>query len=384
MTIARSAIVALLISFAGCGDDGGSTMKTPDAFIIVDQGIDARACTGVTAGTLDFLTYDPQGFIAWEGPLMGDLGDGNTLVYRYEIYNGIEASLSGTFDLKAGNQANYKTCAICVRAFSVNAMGEVVKQFFQSGGSVTITQDPYATKHLKATFTDLQLEEVTINQQDFTSTPVAGGGCTSFPSSFMVDRDRVPSAWTCTRTEFDSGTNCDCMCGVSDPDCSIATAPVVGCTTGQACFANACVTPPTNDTCATATALTLGTPVMGNTAGGGRNYNMGLEGATCTDFPQPGSDVAYSVALTAGQVVTVTLSGVQATYDAAVALVGPGAPTICDAMPITTCVAGADAMFDGQNETFMFTVVTAGTYYVIVDSYSTSEAGSFTLTVTAQ
>jgi hypothetical protein len=143
------------------------------------------------------------------------------------------------------------------------------------------------------------------------------------------------------------------------------------------------VTPPANDTCAAAIPLVIGTPVMGSTAGAARNYNMGLEGATCTGFAQPGPDVVYSLALTANQTVTVTLSNTAPTYDGSIALLGPGAATICDAAPITTCVKGADATFDGQNETFTYTATTAGTYFVIVDAFGANEGGTFTLNVTS-
>jgi hypothetical protein len=382
MFILRSAVVLSLVSFAGCGGCSDDNTKTPDAFIIHDMGIDARACGSLSSGMLDFIEYNPMGFISWGGPLTGDLGDGYKLLYQFEFYDNVEANLAGTFDLHAGNQSNYSTCAICVRAFALDNNDDVVKQYFQSAGSITLTEDPFTNRKLVGSLTGLQLEEVTVAQMTFVSTPVPGGKCADFPM-YTVDRDRVPNAWTCTRSEYDNGTSCNCMCGVNDPDCAINMAPVAGCTTGQACFNDACVTPPVNDTCATAIPLTIGTPAMGSTAGAGRNYNMGLETATCTDFTQPGPDVVYSVALTANQAITVTLSALAADYDGSIALVGPGAATICDAMPITTCVAGADANFDGMNETFMYTAPTAGTYFIVVDSYSPAVGGTFTINVTS-
>jgi hypothetical protein len=385
MNIWRAASIVLLVaSMAGCGDDdGNNNNNTPDAFIIHDVGIDARACGTATGGMLDFGQYDAQGFISWAGPLTGTIGGGMQMVYQFEFYGGIESSLAGTFDLKAGNQSNYSTCAICVRAFVLGADGMVAKQFFQSGGSITLTQDPLTNKHLIASLTNLQLEEVTVAQQTFVSTPVPGGECANF-ADYSVDHDRVPNAWTCAKADYDSTTNCNCMCGMPDPDCSIVTAPVAGCTTATpACFNDTCVAQPANDTCATAAALTIGTPVTGTTAGAARNYNLGLQGATCTGFAQPGPDTVYSLALTANQAITVTLSGTAATYDGSIALVGPGAAAICDASPITTCVAGADEMFDGQNETFTYTATTAGTYFVIVDAFGPNEGGTYTLNVTS-
>jgi hypothetical protein len=49
-----------------------------------------------------------------------------------------------------------------------------------------------------------------------------------------------------------------------------------------------------------------------------------------------------------------------------------------------TCLAGADAAGFGADESFQFTTVGAGTYYIIVDTfYSPPGGGAFTLTVTS-
>jgi len=374
---------ALLLALVACG--GGGKKANPDApQQQVDAAPDARVCTTLTNGTTDILGYDATNKVIVFGGPGGDAGDGNPLKLQFEFYGGIEPSLAGTFDLSQGNQTNYMTCAVCVRAFSVDAQGNPIKEFFQTGGSVTLTEDPLTNEHLVASFSNIQLQEVTIDQQTFASTPVAGGLCTSY-GSFNVDHDKVPNAWTCQHTAYQDGTTCDCMCGgtsgIMDPDCAIANATVNGCTSGQVCFKDGCVTPPANDTCGTAVALTLGTPVTGTTIGATNNYSDGLQGTTCTGFMQQGADVAYSIALTANQAITVTLSGLDATYDGSVALLGPGAATICDAAPIATCVAGADANPEGTTETFTYTATTAGTYYILVDSFYATEAGAFTLTV---
>lgn len=382
MNIVRFAWIAPLALVVGCGDDGGGGHTTkPDAQVIADAGPDARACAAATPGTLDFVG-EGNGVLVWGGPA-GDLG-GMTLEYQFEFYDGIESSLQGTFDLTAGNQNNYATCAVCVRAFAKDTDGNIVKVFFQSGGSITLTEDPFTNKKVVGSLTDLQLEEVTIDSETYMSTPVPDGDCASF-GSYSVDHDRVPNAWTCDHAEWDAGTSCNCMCGVPDPDCNLDNATVVGCTTaGDVCFNDACVAPPANLTCATAdTIATDGTPVNGTTIGATRTYDAGLDGDTCTGVPQRGPDVVYKLTLAQNQAITVTLSNVDPAFDAGIALVGPSDdPAICDASPITTCVAGADAGFEGDGETFTYTATTAGTYYLIVSSYYSFEAGTFTLTVT--
>ena len=377
MSILRVVGIVVLGSMAGCGGCD-SNDNTPDAFIIHDA---ARVCGTATGGMLDFDQYDAQGFISWDAPMTGTIGDGLELEYRFEFYSGIETSLMGTFDLTEGKQANYSTCAICIRAFAMDAQGQVVKQYYQSGGSITLTEDPLTTKRLVGSLTGLQLEEVTVASGTFVSTPVPDGQCANI-ADYSVDHDRVPNAWTCAHADYDSGASCNCVCGMPDPDCSITAAPIVGCTTtAPACFNDVCVTPPTNDTCASATPIVIGTPATGSTAGAGRNYSSGLEGTGCTGFMQPGPDVVYSLDLTATQAITVTLSNTAANYDGSIALLGPGATTICDASPIATCVKGADATFDGQTETFMYTAAADGTYYIIVDAFGPNEGGTFTLTV---
>jgi hypothetical protein len=141
---------------------------------------------------------------------------------------------------------------------------------------------------------------------------------------------------------------------------------------------------PANDTCQTATSLQAGTPVTGTTVGASSNYDSGLETATCTGFMQPGPDVAYKITLVAGQAITVTLSAPYATFDPSISLLGPGtASSTCDIVPVN-CLAGADAAGFGAGESFMYTTVATGTYYIIVDSYyGPASSGAFTLNVTS-
>ena len=140
---------------------------------------------------------------------------------------------------------------------------------------------------------------------------------------------------------------------------------------------------PPNDTCQAATSLQVGTPVTGTTVGANPNYDSGLETATCTGFMQPGPDVAYKVTLVGGQAITVSLSAPSATFDPSISLLGPGSPSICDAAPVN-CLAGADAAGFGAGESFMYTTVATGAYYIIVDSYyGPASSGAFTLNVTS-
>ena len=87
---------------------------------------------------------------------------------------------TGTFDLGAMPDTNYKTCDHCLSVFEdANAMGTPARRYFQSKGSITVTvADPNLTGKSAGSVTDLTLVEVTLaGGGDFMSTPVPGGKC---------------------------------------------------------------------------------------------------------------------------------------------------------------------------------------------------------------
>jgi hypothetical protein len=369
--------LGVIMALAACGDDA---QVTPDSGIAVD----ARTCNTLTPQTFDLLEYD-VGYAAYAALLDGTI-DGNKVYYRFELYGGIEPTLSGTFDLTAGNQANYQTCAICVRAFEYSGQN-IIKGFYQSKGSITLTGDPLTSKQFTASVTGLELQEVTVAEGTFVSTPVAGGSCGTVADG-SIDHDQVPNAWTCTpRSDFAAGTACNCACGVYDPDCDSATT-ITGCPNSfDACDSmGACTTPPpTNGTCAAATTLTVNDAAVtsGRTVAATSNYDMGLEGAGCTNATQPGADVVYKATLAASTAYTINLTNLSSTFDGSLSLVGPGDATVCDANPITSCVKGADAGAQGVNETLTFTPTTGGEYFIIVDSKESAGVGTFDIKVTS-
>ena len=171
------------------------------------------------------------------------------------------------------------------------------------------------------------------------------------------------------------GTLCREACD-SDDDCN----------KGQACeelvgYKGMCKTPIVADSCATATAIVLGVATAGTTVAGMNDYSQGFEAAACTGFAELGHDVVYSIDLAADQEITAALTTLDATYDMALALVGPGDADVCEERPVD-CLIGSDVGVDGGAETFTFTATDAGTYYIIVDGFGLDEQGVFTLAVT--
>jgi hypothetical protein len=378
----------LVILLAACG--GGSSKKNPDA-PAADASPDAYICTptNVTLGTQQFVGYDMQNKIITWAETVTPMLDGDTYQLQNQFYQ-LGVSLQGTFDLTMGDQANFKTCEACFLMVSsmTDMMGNPLHTYYQSGGTLTLGEDPFTNQKMMGSVTNLALDEVTINWGgDFSSTPVPGGKCVLVGNVTLM-ADNVPPGWTCDHAKYNDGTMCDCMCGIQDPDCDNHS-HANNCTPStDACFGGMCVVPPANDTCALATPplVVNAAATNGTTVGANDDYNMGLDSATCINMePQPGYDVAYSVALTEGLSYTITLTNLDTTmsFDPSLALVGPGAATVCSAN-ITTCVAGVDVGLGGGNETLTYTVPTGGTgtYYIIVDSFALGDAGAFTIAVT--
>ncbi len=215
----------------------GSTMT--DSGTMTDGGT-PPTCITSTLGAQDLLGDDrADGSIAWVAPITADIGDGGPSQLNLEFYDMIEPDLTVPFDLSMGNQNNYSTCALCMHGLSFDGTGTVARQFFQSAGTITLTEDPFTAGNMKGTITGLTVVEVTIDPDTFASTLVSGGKCILI-GDVTLNHTPIPNAWTCAAAKYNDGATCDCMCGMSDPDCAIAAVPVAGCTGTQICPADTC------------------------------------------------------------------------------------------------------------------------------------------------
>ena len=137
-------------------------------------------------------------------------------------------------------------------------------------------------------------------------------------------------------------------------------------------------TTPAGETCTTAKAMTF-TSGTATATGDTTNFanDLNMSSAKCgstTAYSTPGNDEFHKVTLKANQKYTVTLTPAS-TFDAAVyAFSG------CN-KPKTTCLGVHDPIGSGKVATITFTPTTAGTYFIGVDSYSSSSKGKYTLTV---
>jgi hypothetical protein len=128
------------------------------------------------------------------------------------------------------------------------------------------------------------------------------------------------------------------------------------------------------DLCAAAMDVTAGAMAAGGMTVSGDTTSLMNDlsppATGCTGFSNPGPDAIFQVTAAAGQTIRATVR--PDLWDASV--------FIASACTSSACVAGADIEID-EPETTSFAVTTAGTYFVVVDSWQASTAGCYELNV---
>jgi hypothetical protein len=203
----------------GRGDAGSDASVGDDAS--GDAARDAgTGCIQASAGPwrLDFIDDVAVSYSSILTPMIGGVPYSlNVLMERYDV------PYVGSFPL-TGDDANRGTCAHCIAAYTGTDMS---RGFFAESGTLQLDTDPY-TLRLDATLTDVRLVEVTI-EADATgaihSVPVPGGRCIEIPSLEVDDRF-APDNWRCSADLYADGSDCQCNCGVYDPDCADGRAAV--------------------------------------------------------------------------------------------------------------------------------------------------------------
>ncbi|MCZ7679365.1 MAG: hypothetical protein M5U28_11630 [Sandaracinaceae bacterium] len=128
--------------------------------------------------------------------------------------------------------------------------------------------------------------------------------------------------------------------------------------------------PSAADTCAAAPVVGPGT-YSGTTTGLANDYQLSATG--CTSYVSPGPDGVFAVSLAAGQTLTATVT--PDGFDAALYAV-----TDC-ALAESSCVDGSDSGFSGDPESIAYTATAPTTLYLIVDSWSSSSSGAYSLDI---
>jgi hypothetical protein len=392
--------MASALALGACGGGGDDTADDTGDDVADDTGDDDVDAPGVTctertiSTTLGVLGLNATS-MRYQGTLDTDLGDGGDVFVNFEFYHTIDSGtdLSGDHDLGTQTEGSYATCSTCILMISTDADGNAARYFFQTGGTLNLAVDPVNTGELEMTLTNATFNEVTIDDE-LNTVLVDGGECLDVGTDLTFAASDTPADYSCAAETYHDRTSCECGCGPVDVDCVLfANTDIAGCVTaGNTCFANECVVPAANDTCATATAVTVGTPVNSTTVNAYNHFNEGLEGLDCTGYAQRGPDVTFSVNLTAGTEYAISINNFgSGTFDPSISILEGNAATACPATSdvVTSCVGGADAGLDGDPETATFTPATTGPHIIIVDSFYSSffednleqSASTFTLSV---
>ena len=95
-------------------------------------------------------------------------------ILAIEMYSGEYGGPEGPGSYEIDG-SNYQDCGLCVLIYQGVEGQSANKTFYASSGGVEISEWDEATNTIKATLTNAEFQEVTINDNTFVSTPVAGG-----------------------------------------------------------------------------------------------------------------------------------------------------------------------------------------------------------------
>lgn len=170
---------------AGCSSESSPASTSDAGSDVADAASDAPA--GCKKLTVSGLFRDPefgqpaQKYSAIVGTPSPALGTDVPDEFQLQLYEFNGAQAPGTFDLSAGRETNFSTCAHCVMLFEdMDAEGNAKRQFFQTSGTLTLTVNPTPTTGaVKGKLEKLRLVEVTVDYagKTYVSTPVPGGEC---------------------------------------------------------------------------------------------------------------------------------------------------------------------------------------------------------------
>jgi hypothetical protein len=175
-----------------------------------------------------------------------------------------------------------------------------------------------------------------------------------------------------TLTAGDVGSSCTPDCTGKNCGSDGCGGTCGSCSEGGECNSGQCSTAPSEfgGTCDTATLSFAPFTLQGTTEGASSDYE--LDFGECAGYNTLGPDVVHSMFVYSTKTYKVTLNP---DFYGTVYILSD-----CDD-PNGSCLAGTDS-FTANSKEVLFTPPSTGTYYLIVDSYTTLSTGAFTLTVT--
>lgn len=201
---------------AGDGGTGGDTLPSN--------------CQEITAAYFSANNDLDEGNAAFEFTVSPDIGGPGLgyLLVEFYWFSGLNGKQTGTFVIDGSDDAQFASCARCVRI-----QDQSLRFYLAVSGVVSV--DPASQHyygHPRVLLSDLTFVEVTIEGDDapipYLSTPVPNGACFHLTSLML---DKPPKGWDCD-DDPTGGTDlayyldgmCDCGCGVLDGDCA-STSP---------------------------------------------------------------------------------------------------------------------------------------------------------------
>lgn len=165
-------------------------------------------CTGISVDWTTFSQYQ------YSNQFVASNDDSDPIVL-ISFFQDEEGSISeGTYDLAAGLNANYKDCTECVLVYSGYDEEEgYSKIYYQQSGTLKIDAVDDSS-NIKGSISAV-LVEVTIDEEDYTSTPVEGGTCVEIETASFDSGYEEPCVPQCDGKECGSD-GCGGACGTCE------------------------------------------------------------------------------------------------------------------------------------------------------------------------
>jgi len=276
------------------------------------------------------------------------------------------ADTTGPFDLAAGGNENYATCAQCLLVLEdVDSTFGPNRVYFPTSGALTVdpSTPPITSAPLRATLEDVTLVEVTLDPNTWESTPVSNGQCLHVTYAQLgCGNDMIDSGETCDGAEL-GGVDCAAL-GFTDgtASCSAECQIDHSLCTGWTCDAfdlgvfGGTTLVSVGDSC-------LGRPV----------FDAGKAGTSCTTRATAGREDLWTVTLHPGGRAEVVL--IPTGYEAALWVSGS-----CDDFDGTSCIGGSDAS-GIERVTIENSEAADAIFYLVADGRSLTDCGQYEIRV---
>ncbi len=255
--------------FAGVVDEDPNPATDSDVVDETDADEAPVTCTGISVGELEMAAQS-----AYRGNLTTNIGKDGDDIFQLEFYKSDGSPNTSlevkSYDLGSATNLDYKTCNECARVLEL-VEGSVDKQYFQTEGTVTISEVKEGTAEAKGTIS-VKLAEAQI-ADDYSTTIVAGGDCLEI-EALAFDTVCVPNCEGKVCGGDGCGGSCGDGCG-DDKMCNEEGTECVGCTA------------------LSVDSIELGQKIENEGTIYGHSYNINFSNALGTDNGEDGANIQF-------------------------------------------------------------------------------------------